>query len=285
MRAMIPVGVFVLLIIGLFVWFGRSVPQLSRSTTAPVVIGQSAVELTAAGKTIFERENSCLTCHSIGEDPQARCPNLEEVWIQAATRQPELSAAEYLVQSVYDPNAYIVDGYPRNQMKPINIPPIGLTDDEIKAVLCYLVSLSTDLGPERAREIEIAQEPYRQGMIAVAQATGGLTWPEGDPEEGEYVFEDMKCLKCHVVAGRGGSDDENIGPDLSNIGSIQTSEYLAESLLDPNAVIVRGKGYTSEGGSSKMPEYNDTMTLRELLDIVAYLTTLRGSETGTRQEN
>jgi mono/diheme cytochrome c family protein len=276
MRSVISVAAFVLVVVASFVWFSRSVPQSSRADSGPIEIGESPEELMAAGKQIFERENSCLTCHSLGEDPKARCPNLEPVWEQAVKRRPEITAAEYLVQSVYDPGAYTVEGFPENQMKPVNRPPIGLSDDEIKAVLCYLVSLSIELTDEQVRDVERAQGPYSRGEIIVAQSDEGFVWPEGDPEEGEFIFEEMKCLQCHVVFGKGGSDSTNSGPDLTSIGSIQTRQYLFESIVSPNAVIVKGETHTTIDGATKMPEYHDTMTLRWLVDLVTYMATLQG---------
>lgn len=281
----LSISVFVVLVVAAFVWLSRTVPQASHATTGPLDMGGSPEELAEAGRAIFERENSCLTCHSIGDDPKARCPNLEQVWTRAATRRPGMSGPEYLVQSVYDPRAYVVEGYPKNQMQPVNRPPIGLSDDEIKAVLCYLVSLSGELNEDHVRAIEAAQGPYRRGEIAVAQALDDFAWPEGDPEEGEFVFAEMKCLQCHVVFGKGGSDSTNIGPDLSRIGSIQVPKYLYESIISPSAVIVRGEGYTTGDGESKMPEYHDTMTLRSLIDVVAYLATLTGPGGDTLQSS
>jgi mono/diheme cytochrome c family protein len=79
-------------------------------------------------------------------------------------------------------------------------------------------------------------------------------------------------------AGGGGRGRVEVGPDLSDIGLIQTPEYLAESIIEPNALIVTGEGYAGEDGLSRMPEYHDTITLRQLIDIIEYMKTLQGSE-------
>lgn len=50
--------------------------------------------------------------------------------------------------------------------------------------------------------------------------------------------------------------------------------YLLESVINPNAVIVEGPGYTGPDGRSIMPSYADRLTVPELLDLVAYLRTL-----------
>jgi hypothetical protein len=41
------------------------------------------------------------------------------------------------------------------------------------------------------------------------------------------------------------------------------------------APIEKGKGYAAPDGSSKMPSYNDSMTLQEAIDLVAYLRALK----------
>ena len=62
------------------------------------------------------------------------------------------------------------------------------------------------------------------------------------------------------------------GPDLTGIGR-QHPGYLVASILNPNARIVDGPGYTDERGLSTMPEYRDNLTVGQLIDLVAYLKT------------
>ena len=52
---------------------------------------------------------------------------------------PGLSDVEYLAQSMYEPTAFVVPGFPP-AMPPVNQPPIGLTDQEI---LCVIAALQT----------------------------------------------------------------------------------------------------------------------------------------------
>ncbi|MFQ5904380.1 MAG: c-type cytochrome, partial [Candidatus Binatia bacterium] len=78
------------------------------------------------------------------------------------------------------------------------------------------------------------------------------------------------------VFGTVKEEEGGVGPDLTGIGGIQTIQYLMESILNPSAVVVSGEGFAGLDGASKMPEYHDTMTLREMVDIVAYLKSLKG---------
>jgi mono/diheme cytochrome c family protein len=111
-----------------------------------------------------------------------------------------------------------------------------------------------------------------------------FTLPSGDPQEGRQVFVELECYKCHAVHGERfpatESEPGRLGPDLTGMG-IHAAEYLAESVINPNAVIVEGKGFTGEDGLSTMPSYNDTITMTQLIDLVAYLKTL--TEVGERE--
>ena len=59
------------------------------------------------------------------------------------------------------------------------------------------------------------------------------------------------------------------------MGSHHPAEYFAESILNPDAVLVDGPGYIGSDGRSVMPNYPD-MTLAQLADLVAYLKSLGG---------
>ncbi|MFQ5776572.1 MAG: c-type cytochrome [Terriglobia bacterium] len=222
-----------------FVYICNVIPQIKGEPAAEqVVTGASPEELVAAGKTIFMSDRAqCLTCHSLGEDPKARCPNQEGLGERAARRKPGMSAGEYLVESVYNPNAYIVPGYPKNQMQPVNKPPIALSHDEILAVIAYLNSLggTTEAGfVERVRKV---QEPWRQGLLRPEQGEDEFKPPilPGEVSRGHEKFQ-AQCIKCHQV-GKTGTE---IGPELTKIGATQSADYILESILKPSAVIVRG---------------------------------------------
>src|SRR4030095_7319876 len=87
-----------------------------------------------------EGEGLCLTCHTIGKSGALRFPDLAGVDTRAKTRVAGLNDVEYLAQSMYEPLAYVVPGFPP-AMPPINKPPIGLTDQEILCVIAYLQTL------------------------------------------------------------------------------------------------------------------------------------------------
>ena len=79
---------------------------------------------------------------------------------------------------------------------------------------------------------------------------------EGSAESGEKLVKTLGCLGCHNAAGVTVS---NFGPELSNLGSKVTPEWLYSWLKDP-------KHYSSE---TRMP--NLRLSDQEAADITAYL--------------
>ena len=105
-----------------------------------------------------------------------------------------------------------------------------------------------------------------------------FSWPPGDPATGREVFQKLECYSCHEVRGEsfpGPSDTARVGPELSAMGPMHPAEYLAESIINPSAVVEPNRGYAAADGSSKMPSYSDSLTLQETIDLVAYLKQLR----------
>jgi cytochrome c1 len=103
-------------------------------------------------------------------------------------------------------------------------------------------------------------------------------WANGDLEKGRAVFAKFESYACHEVKGetfRAPTDRKNVGPELSAMGPLHEAEYFAESIISPSAVIEKGKGYEGPDGSSKMPSFNDSMTVQEAIDLVAYLRGLK----------
>jgi len=107
-----------------------------------------------------------------------------------------------------------------------------------------------------------------------------FTMAAGDPAAGEGVFARMECFSCHRVQGRtfvGRVDTGGQGPDLGPGYAQLPGEYLAESIVNRHKVIAGSEPrYRGEDRrSSKMGDYGEIMTIRELRDVVAYLKALR----------
>ena len=109
---------------------------------------------------------------------------------------------------------------------------------------------------------------------------GGWTFtlPKGDSAKGREVFTKLECYSCHEVKGEtfpGPSGGDKVGPELASMAGHHPSEFFAESIVNPSAVIDKGRGYEAPDGSSKMPSFNDSMSVQELIDLVAYLQGLK----------
>lgn len=231
---------FILAVVFGFVAIGNGIPQIKSEPVELITeIGESPEELVAVGKKLFMGDRSqCLTCHSLGEDPKARCPNQEGLGARASAQKPGMSAAGYLVESVYNPNAYIVQGYPKNQMTPVNKPPIALSHDEILAVVAYLNSLGGTTDEAFIEQARASQDPWKKGLLTVEESEEEVMLPilAGDGTRGLEVFETIGCVLCHRVAGEGGE----VGPELTAIGGTQSGNYILESIIEPYKVIVKG---------------------------------------------
>ena len=101
--------------------------------------------------------------------------------------------------------------------------------------------------------------------------------PDGDAARGRELFAELECYKCHEIKTAGfpsPSDGKYVGPELTGMGRMHPAEYIAESILFPNAVIVDEPGHTGPDGLSVMPSYADTLSVAQWLDLVAYLKSL-----------
>ena len=76
-------------------------------------------------------------------------------------------------------------------------------------------------------------------IIAFLRSTvvAGRTVTGGDVEAGkQYFWKAGECGHCHMVNGKGGV----LGPDLSEIGGLQTVAYLTQKIRDPNRELTTG---------------------------------------------
>jgi mono/diheme cytochrome c family protein len=127
---------------GFYTYVGQLVPQKEVHPPVEVQISKDMTpeQMRKVGREIMDGKGLCFTCHTMGKKGALRFPDLEGVGARAGSRVAGLSDVEYLAQSLYQPDAYIVEGF-NPGMPVISKPPIGLSDDEIRAVVAYLQSL------------------------------------------------------------------------------------------------------------------------------------------------
>src|SRR5260370_22354349 len=80
----------------------------------------------------------------------------------------------------------------------------------------------------------------------------------------------LQCFTCHAVRGEHIPAPSRPGPDLTEVGRYHPGD-LVESIMNPNARIVDGPGYTDAHGLSTMPDYRAKLTISELIDLLADL--------------
>jgi hypothetical protein len=138
----VRIGALVLATTGFYTYVGQMVPQkeVLPPQQTDLTGNLSTAEMVKVGRGIMEGKGLCLTCHTIGKTGALRFPDLQGVAIRAKTRVAGLSDVEYFAQSLYEPTAFVVPGFPP-AMPPMNKPPFSLTDQEILCVIATLQSL------------------------------------------------------------------------------------------------------------------------------------------------
>ncbi len=89
------------------------------------------------GKQVY-REKNCASCHQIGTDGATVGPPLTHIGTIAATREPPVSPEDYIRESILDPGAYIVPGYPDTMPRGLAR---GLSQEDFDDLVRYLLTL------------------------------------------------------------------------------------------------------------------------------------------------
>lgn len=142
MKTALKLLLFTLLVTAFYTYVGQMVPQTEVHPPKSRALREDMTteELIEAGQEIAGGKGTCMGCHTVGSDKPGRFPDLGGIGGRAASRKPGMTDVEYLAESLYDPNGFIVEGYTPG-MPSINKAPIGLSDQEILAVIAYLQSL------------------------------------------------------------------------------------------------------------------------------------------------
>ena len=138
----VRIGALVLATTGFYAYVGQMVPQKEVQPPQEIVLktDMTTADMVKVGGEVMQGKGLCVTCHTIGKTGALRFPDLAGIGAQAKTRVPGLSDVDYLAQSMYEPTAFVVPGFPP-AMPPVNQPPIGLTDEEILTVIAALQAL------------------------------------------------------------------------------------------------------------------------------------------------
>ena len=265
----VPVGIKVAIVaitvMGAYTGYANYIPQIESKPPQELSLEGGNVtpaQLVKAGEEIFHTKGTCEICHRIGQKG-TRAPDLAGIGSRAAKTKPGMSAKAYIIESLLQPTAFIVEGYPPI-MPAIDKPPIGLNRSELWALTAFLESLGGTV------DVTLNDIPATAGQTAAGGggAAASISLP-GDAKAGEALFQGKAgCIACHKAGKIGAAQ---VGPDLSQISKIQTPDYIMKKILDP-----KGMGTVAGFPAGVMPQtFGATLTAKEYTDLVSFLLTLK----------
>ena len=104
----------------------------------PKVSTEGLTDEEKLGAQLFAGKAGCVGCHTIGSTGGVTGPNLSLIANVAGARKPGMDAAAYIDESIKNPSAYVVPGFPDGVM-PQNFTTI-LTPAELSAIEAYLLT-------------------------------------------------------------------------------------------------------------------------------------------------
>lgn len=219
--------------LAVFTIVSSSIPQLQSVVPEDLSFSGdvTAEELVAAGQTLFEA-GGCADCHGSG----TRAPNLltdeagtGQIGVRCASRVAGQDCKAYLFDSLVDPNAFQVDGYPPIMADMSRT----LSNEQLWALVAYLESQGGEVTVTSA-DLESGGGSESEGAASAA-APAGPTSMSTDPVE---IMTANACLACHIMDGAGAP----IGPSFDGIGVRLSADDIRESILDPRAGASEGFG-------------------------------------------
>lgn len=260
----VKVALLALAVMGVYTGYANYIPQLQSKPPQELSLEGGTVtpaQLVKAGEEIFYTKGTCEICHGIGQKG-TRAPDLAGIGGRAAKTRPGMSAKAYIIESLLEPAAYLVPGYPPIMPK-VDKPPIALNRSELWALTAFLESLGG------AVEVKLDDIPKTAGGAGAGGGGAAELKVPGDPKAGEAIFAGKgACVACHT-AGKVGA--AKIGPDLTQIARIQTPDYIMAKILNP-----AGMGTVAGFPKGVMPPtFGQTLTAKEYVDLVSFLLTLK----------
>jgi len=240
----------VAVVLGAYTYLGQLVPQFTGGfppAETEIKPNTSKEDLVRVGQDLVSNRG-CLTCHTLGGSEKGRCPNLERIGANAATRTPGYTAEQYLLRRLTDPDFSEVTGFPKIMPK-VWQPPIALSFAEIKAVTAYLESLggkvTMQIKPEDVQDIAHVLRFPDGATVTVKKVEAAKEIPEETLKEGHDVMmslpEKQRCIACHKVGnempqGWIANAPGQYCPDLSQIGAMHDVDYVKQKVQNPQSL-------------------------------------------------
>jgi cytochrome c553 len=156
---------------------------------------------------------------------------------------------EFIYESLTQPSAFIYKQYQYSppkafgaQMPPINKPPIGLSENELLAVIAFVQSTG-------------GQEYVTVDPSELVKPAEAVIMVSGDPNQGRAVFGKLGCGNCH-------------GETKSQSKAKEVSDLLPKSQQE-NAIFLMGA--LQETTTSDHKGFSARLSVKDLNDLTAYL--------------
>lgn len=115
------------------------------------------------------------------------------------------------------------------------------------------------------------------GCVPSPTSGKGFTLPTGDVERGQSAFVTLQCHACHTVDG---VELPDVTAQLETrialggkVPRIRTYGELVTSVINPSHRLADGyaESLVAAEGQSKMTNYNEVLTVQQLIDVVTFL--------------
>jgi len=115
------------------------------------------------------------------------------------------------------------------------------------------------------------------GCEAPRKSAAGFHLPDGDAVRGHAAFVELRCHACHTVAGVTGLPRPVADPPLpfalgGRSAVVRTDGELVNAILEPSHRInMTSPASVQAGRLSRMGDFTEAMTVRQLIDLVAFV--------------
>lgn len=104
----------------------------------------------------------------------------------------------------------------------------------------------------------------------------GFRLPKGDAEKGKTAFIELKCHTCHSISGAELPKPDSPGQFNIVLGGevlrVRTYGELVTSIINPSHIVSLEHKQKATGGTlSPMPEFNNVMTVAQMIDLVTFI--------------
>jgi mono/diheme cytochrome c family protein len=143
------------------------------------------------------------------------------------------------------------------------MPNFNLNDAELRNVVIFLLGLQEHFVPW-------PQKSFAEKVAGDGQSSGGGMMLAG--KSGEELVKLAGCVTCHKLDG----PERLVGPSLWDIGARQNTDYIRESILDPDKVLTPGYPQGVMKATLTGTGFYQNISIEALEKLVEYLASLKG---------